>query len=199
MAETMNDENIENTNTEMAQINNKIEIATQILERNIGFITNCDNKTSIVLTAIGVLLTIILTNDGLIKIFQIINACILHKHFCDLLFLLVFLGSIAIMAFGMYKLGSVLIAKTSEQANGITEMNSKIFFSGIKKHSDYQNYRSKFYLMNEIDLLDELIAQIYINADIASTKYSKYNSGFKFTVIGFVIFIIMLLIGIYIY
>lgn len=42
----------------------KIEIATQILDRNIGFVTNCDNKTSIVLATFGVLLAIILTNEG---------------------------------------------------------------------------------------------------------------------------------------
>ena len=43
----------------------KIEIATQTLDRNVGFVTNCDNKTSIVLAAFGVLLAIILTNEGL--------------------------------------------------------------------------------------------------------------------------------------
>ena len=42
----------------------KIEIAAQTLDRNINFITNCDNKTSIVLATFGVLLTIILTNEG---------------------------------------------------------------------------------------------------------------------------------------
>lgn len=47
----------------------KIEIATQILNRNIGFVTNCDNKTSIVLAAFGVLLAIIFTNEGLNEIF----------------------------------------------------------------------------------------------------------------------------------
>lgn len=48
----------------------KIEIATQTLDRNIGFVTNCDNKTSIVLATFGVLLAIILTNEGLNEIFK---------------------------------------------------------------------------------------------------------------------------------
>ena len=54
-------------------IENSINIATQTLERNISFIANCDNKTSIVLASIGVLLTIILTNNGINEIFKIIN------------------------------------------------------------------------------------------------------------------------------
>ena len=49
----------------------KIEIATQTLDRNIGFVTNCDNKTSIVLATFGVLIAIIFTNEGLNEIFNI--------------------------------------------------------------------------------------------------------------------------------
>lgn len=60
---------------EVEELECKIEIATQILDRNIGFVTNCDNKTSIVLAAFGVLLAIILTNESLNEIFNI-----LHKY-----------------------------------------------------------------------------------------------------------------------
>ena len=58
----------------------KIEIATQTLDRNIGFVTNCDNKTSIVLAAFGVLLAIILTNEGSNEIFNIMKACIMCNN-----------------------------------------------------------------------------------------------------------------------
>ena len=56
-----------------SDIKYKIEIATQTLERNISFVVNCDNKTSIVLAIVGALLTIILTNEGLNEIFCIIK------------------------------------------------------------------------------------------------------------------------------
>ena len=62
------------TTPDKEDLNYKIEIATQILDRNIGFITNCDNKSSIVLASFGVLLAIILTNEGLNEIFNIVNA-----------------------------------------------------------------------------------------------------------------------------
>ena len=177
----------------------KIEIATQTLDRNISFVTNCDNKTSIVLAAFGVLLAIILTNEGLNEIFNIVKTCIETKNFCSILYLLCFAGAIFVMVLGMFNLGSVLVAKTSEEAIGRKDENSRIFFAGISKSGDYKTYNQRFYAMSKEDLLNDLIEQIYINADIASTKYATYNLGFRRTIIGFVLFVVLLLIGICIY
>ena len=71
--------------TEEKEMNNKeeieykIEIATQTLDRNIGFVTNCDNKTSIILALVGVLITVILTNEGLNEILYIVKNSIESK------------------------------------------------------------------------------------------------------------------------
>lgn len=177
----------------------KIEIATQTLDRNIGFVTNCDNKTSIALAAFGVLLAIILTNEGLNEIFNIVKTCIAAKTFCSILYLLCFAGAIFAMVLGMFNLGSVLVAKTSEEAIGRKDESSRIFFAGIRKNGDYNTYNQKFCTMNKEELLNDLIEQIYINADIASIKYATYNQGLKRTIIGFIVFVALLLIGIYIY
>ena len=177
----------------------KIEIATQTLDRNIGFVTNCDNKTSIVLAAFGVLLAIILTNEGLNEIFNIMKACIATKTFCSILYLLCFASAVFSMVLGMFNLGSVLIAKTSEEAIGRKNENSRIFFAGIRKNGNYNTYQQKFCAMSKEDVLSDLIEQIYINADIASVKYATYNRGVRRTVVGFVFFVVLLLIGIYIY
>lgn len=177
----------------------KINIATETLERNIGFVTSCDNKTSIILTAVGVLLTIILTNEGLIKIFHILESCIEEKNFCNIFYLVCFVGSIFIMVLGMFNLVSVLVAKTSEEAIGRKEENSRIFFAGIRKCGDYNTYNHRFSEMSKEELLNDLLEQVYINADIASLKYKKYNLGLRRTIIGFVLFVVIMLIGIYIY
>lgn len=177
----------------------KIEIATQTLDRNIGFVTNCDNKTSIVLAAFGVLLAIILTNEGLNEIFTIVKACIASKSFCSILYLLCFAGAIFSMVLGMFNLGSVLVAKTSEEAIGRKDENSRIFFAGIRKNGNYNTYQQKFCAMSKEDFLNDLIEQIYINADIASIKYATYNRGLRRTIVGFIFFVVLLLIGIYIY
>lgn len=177
----------------------KIDIATQTLERNIGFIVNCDNKASIMLSVLGVLLTIILTNDGLFTISKIINHCTNNRTFCNMLYLLSFISSIFLMVLGIINLGNVLVAKVSEEASGITEGNSHIFFSGIHKSGNYEFYHNKFCSLTKAELLDELISQIYINADIAAKKYHCYNTGFRLSTVGFISFVCILLIGIYIY
>lgn len=177
----------------------KIEIATQILDRNIGFVINCDNKTSIVLAVFGALLAIILTNEGLNEIFNIVKTCIEVKSFCHIFYLVCFTGSIFLLVLGMINLGSVLVAKTSEEALGRQNENSRIFFAGIRKNCNYTAYKQKFYAMSKEDFLNDLIEQIYINADIASIKYATYNLGLKRTIIGFILFVTLLLIGIYIY
>ena len=184
---------------EVEELECKIEIATQILDRNIGFVTNCDNKTSIVLAAFGVLLAIILTNESLNEIFNIVKACIATKTFCSILYLLCFASAIFVIVLGMFNLGSVLVAKTSEEAIGKKDENSRIFFAGIRKNGDYNTYHQKFYAMSKEDFLNDLIEQIYINADIASIKYATYNLGLKRTIVGFIFFVVLLLIGIYIY
>ena len=190
---------MEKTTINDKELKYKIEIATQTLDRNIGFVTNCDNKTSIVLATFGVLIAIILTNEGLNKILNIVKNCVEVKNFCNILYLICFFGSILTILLGFINLGSVLMAKTSEYAVGKKDTNSKIFFTGIKKSGDCRSYSYSFNTMSNEDLLNDLISQIYINADIASTKYSRYNRGLRFVVIGFLLFVIFLLIGIYIY
>ena len=103
------------------------------------------------------------------------------------------------MLYGIYNLGKVLIAKVSQKADGLGERNSNIFFTGIQKNPSYQNYQLNFCSLTKEQLLDELLSQIYINSEIAIKKYSKFNTGFKNTVIGFVLFISILIIGRYIY
>lgn len=179
----------------------KIDIATQTLERNIGFINSCDTKTSIVLTSIGVLLTIILTNDGLNSIFHIISASLAGKTFCDILYLVGFCASVGVLLLGIWNLISVLIAKieppTKSKKPGAYP--SMVFFSGILNVGDEAKYHNRFLAMKDEDLLDDLISEIYINAEIAKQKYRHYNLGLKLTVCGFALFIMMLLAGIYVY
>lgn len=189
------DKNIELTLCDTEELNSKINNAILTLERNITFVSNCDNKTSIVLTSMGVLLTIILTNDGMKTIFDIIKNCIIQKNFCNIFYLICFAISIGVLLFGFYNLCSVLIARIKNP----DAPNSKIFFSGIVKNDSKNAYKERFINMTQDEYLDELISEIYINAKIATIKYKKYNVGFKCSIIGFVAFVIMLLIGIYLY
>jgi hypothetical protein len=189
----------EETGLSQEELEYKIEIATQTLDRNISFIANCDNKTSIVLATVGALLTIILTNEGLNEIFNIVKSCIETKNFCNIFFLICFASATFILGIGLFNLGRVLVAKTTEEAIGRKDENSRIFFAGIRKSGDYKTYNQRFYAMSKESLLNDLIEQIYINADIATTKYKTYSVGLRRTVVGFVLFVLLLLVGVYIY
>ena len=80
-----------------------------------------------------------------------------------------------------------------------TTSSSMIFFGGILKVGDRTVYHNKFLTMTDQELLDDLIAEIYTNAEIATQKYRRYNQGLKLTVWGFVLFILMFLAGMHIY
>ena len=187
-----------NSNNTKPNIDYQIEITTQTLERNLGFISNCDNKASIVLTAVGVLLTIILTSEGLASIKDILKKSLSQITFLNFIYMFVFFSSVIILLSGILFLISVLIARS-----GISETkgskNSLIFFGGINSFNKIANYEKAIKKMDKKDLLDDLISQIYINSKIATKKYRRYNLGLKFTVIGFFLFIGVLLFGHYIY
>lgn len=187
-----------NSNNTKPNIDYQIEITTQTLERNLGFISNCDNKASIVLTAVGVLLTIILTSEGLASIKDILKKSLSQITFLNFIYMFVFFSSVIILLSGILFLISVLIARS-----GISETkgskNSLIFFGGINSFNKIANYEKAIKKMDKKDLLDDLISQIYINSKIATKKYRRYNLGLKFTVIGFFLFIGVILLGHYIY
>ncbi len=127
------------------------------------------------------------------------EACIAAKSFCNVLYLLCLVGAAFVMVLGMFNLGSVLTAKTSEEAIGRKDEKSRIFFAGIRKNTDYEIYNQKFLAMDRESLLNDLIEQIYINANIAYTKYASYNRGLRRTAIGFLFFVALLFIGVYVY
>lgn len=187
-------------NSSIYNIEDQIELSTQTLERNLGFINNCDNKASIILTAVGVLITIVLTNDGLLRIKDILKCCFSQKAIWDIVYAILFIGSGLLLIVGILILISVLLARLN--ANGIRGMKnttSLTYFKDIISISKFSDYKNRFKNMSKTDLLDDLISQIYINADIATKKYRRYNLGLKLTIAGFVLFVVFILIGIYLY
>lgn len=188
-----------NSNNKL-NIDKQIEISTQTLERNLGFISNCDNKASIILTAAGVLLTIVLTNEGLTSIKDILKKCLCQFNIGNCVYVFVLFSSIILLIIGILLLISVLIARSGVgETKDINQKKSLIFFRDISVISSVSGYRKEFKKMNDKDLLDDLISQIYINSKIATKKYRRYNLGLKCIVIGFFLFIIVILLGHYIY
>ena len=176
----------------------KINIATETLNRNISFITSCDNKTSIVLTAAGVIFTLLMTNNTFADVINIIKLYTSHKDCFIILYCLGLGVALLFLLIGLIYLGSVLIAKTSSKIIADKRNPSNIFFCDIDSNENVIEYENKFYNMNKADLLKDLITQIYINANIATIKYKNYNKGVNNIMGGFIILFIMLCISHYI-
>jgi len=198
------EEKKERTSLAPEELEYKIKIATQTLDHNLRFVANCDTKTSIVLSTVGIVSTIVFAKYAFNEIlYHIIKRCIALNNFFSNFCLVLFAAAILIVLLGIFTLASVLIATISkgpsEESADRKEEISLTFFSGILKSGDSKTYRDRFYDMSREELLDDLIKQIYINSEIAARKYKKYNMGLKYVLTGISLFAVSLIIGVYLY
>ncbi|MFB0919705.1 MAG: hypothetical protein QMB62_02300 [Oscillospiraceae bacterium] len=167
-----------------------IDDARDTLDRIILFINNCDNKASIMLGILGAILTVFLTGSGIDTLNNILNLITNNLTFGGLILLIIMIVSVIIFFFGLYKLISVIVAKIR-----ISENDSKIYFRDIAENESLELYRLKLLDMDENGILNNLIAEIYINSKICSSKFKKYNCGLRLSIIGLVTFVSFFLIG----
>lgn len=179
----------------------QIEEAKASLDRINGWINSCDSKAGTVLALTGVLLTIIFTNDGMAEMYNVLQNIIPPANFCTVLYI-VFLGSSMLMlCYGIGRLILSLLARINadiyQQPELITD--SVLFFGKISNRPSYQIFQNDVLSIKKEDYLKDLLSQVYINSKIANEKHVNYNKGIKWTIIGFIAFIVMFLIGIYLY
>lgn len=189
------------TNTDTFDIEEQIEEAKASLDRINGWINSCDSKAGTVLALIGVLLTIIFTNDGMAEMYNVLQYIIPTTNFCTDIYI-IFLGiSVFMLCYGIMRLILTLVARINsniyQQPGLIT--NSVLFFGKISNRSSYQVFQNDILSIKKDDYLKDLLSQVYINSKIANEKYVNYNIGIKWTIIGFIAFIVIFLIGIYLY
>lgn len=147
-----------------------IDDARDTLERIHTSINNCDTKTSIILGIIGVIGGICLSDSIVITLYHyLINNFSTTK--CKVFFVITCMIIVGIV-FGVYKLISVLYARVKKDGD-----RSNVFFGDIAKYNNEGDYKKSLLKMNESDMLDSLISQIYINSKICDAKYQRYNQG----------------------
>lgn len=179
----------------------QIEEAKASLDRINGWINSCDSKAGTVLALTGVLLTIIFTNDGVAEMYNVLQSIIPPANFCTVLYI-GFLGiSVFTLCYGIARLITTLIARIDANIYQQPEMitDSVLFFGKISDRASYQIFQNDILSIKKEDYLKDLLSQVYINSKIANEKYMNYNKGIKWTIIGFVAFIVMFLIGIFLY
>lgn len=172
----------------------KTEELKSILDRTVLWNNGCDTKTGIILALIGVLLTMVLTNEGLKTYYRIIVLAFDVKAW---VYLFALLCAVLCLLFGLIKLISVLFASINitDFNQPALETDSKLFFGSISNNK-FSEYKEKFLSMSEDDYINDLLSQIYINSKIANIKFKRYNLGVKTSILGFCGFILVFLLGI---
>lgn len=166
-----------------------------------SWINNCDQKAGILLAIVGVAITVLITSDFLKHLrnyifIPFVEYC--NNESSDLTF------SLSRFTVFVFLIISVLMLVTScfyllqaISANiDYDEMRKKhpgmvkssyIFFGSICKMS-YDEFKK-----DEVNYLDDLRSQIYVNSEIANSKFKYYNKGlcwFKFMLLASVMLFI---------
>lgn len=171
-------------------MNNTIEEAKFVLKRNTEWISNCDSKATTVLAFVGVLITIVCSNDNFLflkdAILSMVNSCSLK-----MLFLVAFVIFSTLFSYGIYEMINVLFARIDAGKYRHKELvtDSKIFFGSISNNVDYSIFYHKFIQEDDSGFLNDLLSQVYITSIIANSKYTHYNTGLKFLILGFTMLI----------
>lgn len=170
----------------------------QILDRNIAWIENCDNKASMMLGAMGVAVSMIFALDYATIILNVLKEKCGNASFSNIIFLIFIALSLCALLYGGYKLIKTLAPKIDYENLGTDENISEksvIFFSSIAKHSTYTKFLDKLNKTDDNDYLNDISSQIYLCAKICDIKFKNYKQGLYFSVGGLLSFITLIALG----
>lgn len=156
-----------------------------IIQENVMFwIENCDNKTSVILGVVGIILTIFITSDSISKLVINIEESINNMNWINLIYLITVALTILLLGISMTFFVKVLISnidtKTIDKKD--IKTNSLLHFSSINEIESNDEYIKKIKATNEDNYLKDLTSQIMIRSHITTIKFKNYNRGVKFLV-----------------
>lgn len=169
----------------------------QNLERVNSWINNVDTKISYMLAFIGIIATIIFTNDNIIKTIKVYIDNILNFTIKDIknlisLLLLVLTGVMIIyISKSIYYL---LKASVATIKGGIKSQDDSIlFFGSIAKNQNFEEFKKKIKNSDEKKIEEDIIMQIYNNSIICNKKFENYNKAILDIKKALVIFLIIII------
>lgn len=178
---------------------NKIEKSTKRLELINQWISNCDTKSSFVLTLFGVLLTIIFTSnigEGMIGTLSFKKSNSFDgKSICNFFLLLLTITFFITSIKTFIHIFSTLRGRTDPKVyrqNGLNT-DSNIFFGSIASKT-FQNFEAASNIEDETAFLNDLNSQVFINANIVSEKFKQYNKSLLWMFISLSIFLVYVLL-----
>lgn len=149
------------------------------------WVNNCDQKAGILLSVVGVAITVLMTSDFFIFLRNYIVAPFVEYWFGNrdnlsfswsrFTVFIILINSIALLITSCYYLLKAIRANTNykkmlKENPGLVK-NSCIFYGSISEMT-YDEFIEK-----KVDYLKDLKSQIYVNSKIATTKYKNYNEG----------------------
>lgn len=186
---------MENKNN-LCQIDKDILINTR--ENIMFWIENCDNKSSILLGFIGVVLTIVLATGPLADISANIMGILNYFSLLGFIYIVLILFSVIFFILGIYYVIRSLIAKTTiknVRKKNIVE-NSLLHFSTLNKIESGSEFLEKLLKYDEESYIKDLASQILINSYICDEKFKNYNTGLKHITAGTVALIMSSILAI---
>lgn len=176
-----------------------IEKALNKLDKVNNWISNCDAKSSFVLTLLGVIVTVIFTSDIGAEMFEVFNCkqashidCSSIKYLIRLISVIAFFIA---LIFTVYHIYNTLKGRTDPQdyiQEGLSS-RSNILFSSISSKL-FKDFEKESNNETEEDYLNDINSQIFINSKIANKKFQHYNKSLVFIMVTlgcFVLFVIL--------
>ena len=167
---------------------NNLEYTNQILNRNLQFISNCDQKIAICLALLGGLLAFFLHKDNCEALSSILKILLDSLSGVQCLYIVLFgaallscVGAMICFVIALY----ARIGKNNSNVEFFSCINS-ISQEGLEKAMKNRTAQQKE---------DATIQQLYINYQIANKKYKAFNLGLIFALIGLILFIVSHLFG----
>lgn len=171
-----------------------IDKSTKKLELINQWISNCDTKSSFILTFYGVVLTIIFTSSiggEMIGSFSFTKAekvnCESIGNFMLLLTTITFFITSVVTFYQIYLTLKGRIDTKVYQQNGL-KTSSNIFFGSIASKT-FESFENESNNEDEATYLNDLNSQIFINANIVSEKFKHYNKSLLWMFISLGVFL----------
>lgn len=77
--------------------------------------------------------------------------------------------------------------------------STTLFFFSIAQYFNYKEYRDEYLKVNDDDIIDDLLNQIYQNSIISNKKYISFTNEVRYFLLGFVSLLIIYGLGLLIY
>jgi len=152
------------------------------------------------LTFYGVIIIIIFTSDlgkEMLNTFSYKCAtsidCKSLKLFFSLLVVILFLIAATITIYNIYQTLKGRINPNIYRQQGLNT-NSNIFFGTIASKS-YSDFENQIMTENKSTFLKDLNSQIFINSNIADSKFKHYNRSVIWLIISFAMFLTFIIIN----